>query len=40
MGIGCFNIECDSELARINKIAKERGLLAPISFRINPDIDA
>jgi len=39
-GIGCFNIESENELYRIDKIAGELKLKAPISFRINPDIDA
>lgn len=39
-GIRCFNIEVAGELDRINRIAGEIGLVAPISFRVNPDVDA
>ena len=38
--IKCFNVESPAELDRINRIAGEMGLVAPISLRINPDIDA
>jgi diaminopimelate decarboxylase len=36
----CFNIESENELARIDRIAGELGLRAPISLRVNPDVDA
>jgi diaminopimelate decarboxylase len=39
-GIRCFNVESESELARINSIAVELGLVAPVSLRVNPDVDA
>jgi len=39
-GILCFNVESAAELARINAIAGELGKVAPISLRINPDVDA
>lgn len=39
-GIRCFNIEAAGELDRINAIAGELGLVAPVSFRVNPDVDA
>lgn len=39
-GIGCFNVEAISELDLINDVAGEQGVNAPISLRINPDIDA
>ncbi len=39
-GIRCFNIEVPGELDRINRIAGELGLIAPVSFRVNPDVDA
>jgi diaminopimelate decarboxylase len=39
-GIGCFNIESDGELEQISRIAGELGLVANISVRINPDVDA
>ena len=38
--VGCFNLESEGELYKINKIAGELGKKAPISFRVNPDIDA
>ena len=40
VGIRCFNVESESELARINAIAVERGVAAPVSLRVNPDVDA
>lgn len=39
-GIGCFNVESLPELARIDRIAGELGVKAPVSLRINPDVDA
>ncbi|MCH2055954.1 MAG: diaminopimelate decarboxylase [Thalassotalea sp.] len=39
-GIYCFNIESASELERINRVAGEMNVKAPISFRVNPDVDA
>lgn len=39
-GIRCFNIEAGGELDRINKLAGELGVIAPVSFRVNPDVDA
>ncbi|MFI3246913.1 MAG: diaminopimelate decarboxylase [Ferrimonas sp.] len=39
-GIHCFNVESEPELERINKIAAEMGVQAPISIRVNPDVDA
>jgi len=39
-GIGCFNIESRQELERINYLANKLGLQAPISIRVNPDVDA
>lgn len=38
-GIRCFNVESESELARLNRVAKEMGRVAPVSFRVNPDVD-
>ncbi|WP_133469784.1 diaminopimelate decarboxylase [Paraglaciecola marina] len=38
--IKCFNVESHSELARINKVAEQLGKQAPISIRVNPDVDA
>ncbi|ALU43711.1 diaminopimelate decarboxylase [Pseudoalteromonas rubra] len=39
-GIKCFNVESAAELHRISEVASELNLLAPISIRVNPDIDA
>jgi len=39
-GIMCFNVESEPELHRINQVAGEMGTKAPISLRINPDVDA
>jgi diaminopimelate decarboxylase len=39
-GIRCFNCESPPELERINRIAGEAGLIAPVSLRVNPDVDA
>lgn len=39
-GIGCFNIESISELALINEVAQQLDKPAPISLRVNPDVDA
>ena len=40
VGIRCFNVEVSGELDRLNRIAGELGLRAPISLRVNPDVDA
>lgn len=39
-GIACFNVETVSELDLINKVAGTLGKKAPISLRVNPDVDA
>ncbi|MGM8897051.1 MULTISPECIES: diaminopimelate decarboxylase [unclassified Psychrobacter] len=39
-GIGCFNVESISELTLINEVAKQLDKCAPISLRVNPDVDA
>ncbi len=39
-GIKCFNVESLPELERLNDVAGRLGKIAPISFRINPDVDA
>ncbi|REL37173.1 diaminopimelate decarboxylase [Thalassotalea euphylliae] len=39
-GIYCFNIESAAELERINHVAGKAGKKAPVSFRVNPDVDA
>ncbi|MEQ1558029.1 MAG: diaminopimelate decarboxylase [Methyloglobulus sp.] len=39
-GIRCFNVEVSGELDRINLLAGQLGVIAPVSFRVNPDVDA
>ncbi|MDD5580326.1 MAG: diaminopimelate decarboxylase [Methylobacter sp.] len=39
-GIRCFNIEVGGELDRINWLAGQLGIIAAVSFRVNPDVDA
>lgn len=36
----CFNVESIAELYRLNKVAGEMGKIAPVSLRINPNVDA
>jgi diaminopimelate decarboxylase len=38
--IHCFNVESEAELDRIQAVAKQLGKTAPISLRVNPDVDA
>ena len=40
VGIHCFNVESESELALLNQTAANRGVRAPVSLRVNPDVDA
>ncbi|WP_108507612.1 diaminopimelate decarboxylase [Polynucleobacter acidiphobus] len=40
VGVKCINVESIPELQRINSIAKSLGLRAPVSLRVNPDVDA
>lgn len=40
VGIHCFNVESEAELERLNSIAIDMGLVAPVSLRVNPDVDA
>ena len=39
-GIFCFNVESASELKRLNAVAGEMGKIAPVSLRVNPNVDA
>ena len=39
-GILCFNVESAAELERLNEVAGSHGRKAPISLRVNPDVDA
>ena len=38
-GIGCFNVESEAELEVLNEVAVAAGKLAPVSIRVNPDVD-
>ncbi|MFC1837169.1 diaminopimelate decarboxylase [Thermodesulfobacteriota bacterium] len=38
-GILMFNVESEQELDKLEQIAREQDLVAPVSFRINPDVD-
>lgn len=40
VGIRCFNVESEAELEVLNQLAGEEGLKAPVSLRVNPDVDA
>lgn len=40
VGIRCFNVESIPELHRINEVAGKMSKIAPISLRVNPDVDA
>ncbi|MHA7599473.1 diaminopimelate decarboxylase [Alicycliphilus sp. T452] len=39
-GIGCFNVESEAELEVLSEVAQSMGLRAPISIRVNPNVDA
>lgn len=39
-GIRCFNVESEQELDQLNAIAGQNQCIAPVSFRVNPDVDA
>ena len=39
-GVFSFNVESEAELARIDRVARDKKLQAPIALRINPDVDA
>lgn len=40
VGVHCFNIESEAEMYRLNDVAIAAGKVAPISLRVNPDVDA
>lgn len=40
VGIACFNVESEAELYRISEVARYHGKTAPISLRVNPNVDA
>ncbi|MBC7603126.1 MAG: diaminopimelate decarboxylase, partial [Ramlibacter sp.] len=39
VGIGCFNVESEAELEVLNQVAAQAGKIAPVSIRVNPDVD-
>jgi diaminopimelate decarboxylase len=39
-GIRCFNVESTAELVRLDGVAAAHGVIAPVSLRVNPDVDA
>ncbi len=39
-GIRCFNVESEAELVRLEAVAASTGHIAPVSIRVNPDVDA
>ncbi|CAB3665006.1 MAG: diaminopimelate decarboxylase [Achromobacter sp.] len=39
-GVKCFNVESEGELRRLSDVAQEMGMRAPVSLRVNPDVDA
>jgi diaminopimelate decarboxylase len=39
-GIECFNVESEAELEVLDAVAREVGVLAPVSLRVNPNVDA
>jgi diaminopimelate decarboxylase len=39
-GIFCFNVESDAELERLNRVAASLNKIAPVSLRVNPNVDA
>ena len=40
LGIRCFNLESAAELEALNRVAEGAGMVAPVSVRVNPDVDA
>ncbi len=40
VGVHCFNVESTDELERLQQVAAELGMKAPVSLRVNPDVDA
>jgi len=40
LGIHCFNVESEPELERLNRVAASMARIAPVSIRVNPDVDA
>lgn len=40
VGVACFNVESAAELMRLEEVAQRLGRVAPVSLRVNPDVDA
>jgi len=40
VGVRCFNVESEPELDRLDRVARDTGRVAPVSLRVNPDVDA
>ncbi len=40
VGVACFNVESEAELMRLEAVADRLGVVAPVSLRVNPDVDA
>lgn len=40
VGIHCFNVESEAELETLSQVASAMGRVAPVSIRVNPDVDA
>jgi diaminopimelate decarboxylase len=40
VGVRCFNVESTAELKRLSQVARAHGCRAPVSLRVNPDVDA
>ncbi|KGE04013.1 diaminopimelate decarboxylase [Pseudohaliea rubra] len=40
LGIRCFNVESPAELELLDSVARAHGVIAPVSLRVNPDVDA
>lgn len=40
VGVACFNVESEAELMRLEAVATRLGVVAPVSLRVNPDVDA
>ena len=40
VGVKCFNVESEAELETLSDVARSSGRLAPVSLRVNPDVDA
>ncbi len=40
VGIRCFNVESQAELLLLEQVAEQKGVQAPVSLRVNPDVDA